>query len=167
MTELVDDDGALVATARSQMIERGPDCVTLREFHDVVIGEELPELAREVTAEDVAAYAEAGGDRNPLHLDDAVARAAGFDGIIAHGMFTMGHLASAVVAWAGDAAAVTRLTSQFRAPVSMGETIVAGGRVAALHPGERTVTLELVVTLERDGDTEYPIRKGQAVVRLA
>jgi acyl dehydratase len=139
----------------------------VRSFDDVAVGDELPACARTVTAADVAAYAEVGGDRNPLHLDDAVARAAGFDGIIAHGMFTMGHLASCVVAWAGDAAAVTRLTSQFRAPVAMGETIVANGRVAGLDPETRTATLDLVVTLERDGDTEYPIRKGQAFVRLA
>ena len=66
------------------------------------VGEELPELRRVVTAVDVAAYADAGGDRNPLHLDDAFARSVGFDGVIAHGMFTMGHMATAVTEWAGE-----------------------------------------------------------------
>ena len=95
----------------------------------VEAGQELPELARVVTAEDVRAYADAGGDHNPLHQDDAFARSVGFPGIIAHGMFTMGHMAAAVTAWAGDAAAVVRITAQFREPVFMGEEIVAGGRV--------------------------------------
>ena len=106
--------------------------MTARPLDGVNVGDELPALARVVTADDVRAYAGASGDLNPLHQDDAVARAAGFPGIIAHGMFTMGHLATAVVAWAGDADAVTSITSQFRAPVAMGETITAGGRVTSV-----------------------------------
>jgi acyl dehydratase len=137
-----------------------------RSYEDASVGEELPRLSRVVTREDVRAYAEAGGDRNPLHLDDAVAREAGFDGVIAHGMFTMGHMAACVVAWAGDPAAVTSVSAAFRAPVSMGQEIVAGGRVRALDDDARTATLELWVSSERDGATEWPIKRGEATVRL-
>ena len=129
-------------------------------------GQELPELARVVTAADVKAYADAGGDRNPLHQDDDVARSVGFDGIIAHGMFTMGHMAAAVVTWAGDDAVVERITAQFRAPVSMGETIVAGGRVRAIDRERGRVTLDTWVRLDRDSEPVWPIKKGEAVVRL-
>jgi len=129
-------------------------------------GQELPELARVVTAADVKAYADAGGDRNPLHQDDDVARSVGFDGIIAHGMFTMGHMAAAVVTWAGDDAVVERITAQFRAPVSMGETIVAGGLVRAIDRERGRVTLDTWVRLDRDGEPVWPIKKGEAVVRL-
>ncbi len=73
-----------------------------------------------------------GGDQNPLHQDEAFARAAGFPGIIAHGMFTMGHLAAWLSNWAGGPDRIRRLTAQFRAPVFMGEEIVAGGRVKAV-----------------------------------
>ena len=71
-------------------------------FEDLHVGDELPALSRIVTREDVRAYADAGGDQNPLHQDDHVARMVGFDGIIAHGMFTMGHLGACVVGWAGS-----------------------------------------------------------------
>jgi acyl dehydratase len=135
-------------------------------FADVAVGDELPPLAREVTREDVRVYAEVSGDANPLHQDDEVARRAGFPGIIAHGMFTFGHLASCLVAWAGDPASITRLRASFRAPVSMGDTIVAGGRVRALDADARTAALELWVTVDREGATEYPVRKGEAEVRL-
>jgi acyl dehydratase len=138
----------------------------IRAFADVSAGEELPQLRRVVTREDVAAYADAGGDRNPLHLDDGFARSVGFDGVIAHGMFTMGHVAACVVAWAGDPAAVTAISASFRATVSMGQEIVAGGRVRALDPETRTATLELWVSSERDGETEWPIKRGEATVRL-
>jgi acyl dehydratase len=128
------------------------------------IGQELPELRRVVTAADIKAYADAGGDQNPLHQDEAFARSVGFPGIIAHGMFTMGHMAAAVTAFAGDAAAVLRIAAQFRAPVFVGEEIVAGGRVAAVE-GD-IATLETWVRLERDGETLWPIKKGQAVIRV-
>jgi acyl dehydratase len=45
-------------------------------------------LTRQLTVDSVRRYAEASGDENPIHLDDSVARAAGFDGVIAHGMRT-------------------------------------------------------------------------------
>ena len=138
-----------------------------RRFDEVAVGDELPERPREVTREDVKAYADASGDQNPLHQDDEVARAAGFPGIVAHGMFTMGHLASSLVTWAGETAAIERLRVQFRAPVFLGETIVAGGTVKALDPGARTATLDVWVRVDRVGATEWPIRKSEAVVRLA
>jgi len=130
---------------------------------NATVGEELPELARVVTEADVAAYADAGGDRNPLHLDDAFARSVGFDGVIAHGMFTMGHMAAAVVAWAGADAVVERITAQFRASVSMGEEIRAGGTVRVVE--RDSVTVDAWVSVERDGTTEWPIKKGQVVLR--
>ena len=136
-------------------------------FDAVGVGDEIEVLARTVTREDVKVYADVSGDGNPLHQDDELARSAGFPGIIAHGMYTLGLLASCVVAWSGDPAAVVRMKAAFRTPVYMGETIVAGGRVKALDPGDRTATLELWVRLERDGVTEFPVKRGEAQVRLA
>jgi len=140
--------------------------MTRRAFDGVEAGQELPTLARVVTREDLFAYGEAGGDRNPLHRDDDAARAAGFPVVIAHGMFTMGHMAACVVAWAGEAAAVERIGAQFRAAVLVGEEIVAGGRVRSVDAEARTATLETWVTVQRDGGTELPVRKGEALVRL-
>jgi acyl dehydratase len=133
-------------------------------FEEIRVGDPLPSLARTVTRDDVRAYADASGDQNPLHQDDDVARMVGFPGIIAHGMFTMGHLGACVAAWAGDPANVTRLSAQFRAPVFMGEEIVAGGRVRSVDAETRTVVAELWVIVERDGATEFAIRKGEAAV---
>jgi acyl dehydratase len=138
-----------------------------RRFEDVSPGEKLPAVERLVTREDVKAYADASGDQNPLHLDDEAALAAGFTGIIAHGMFTLGHLMSCIVAWTGEASALARVRAQFRAPVFVGETIVAGGSVKALDPERRTATLDVWVTVERDGAVEWPIRRSEAEVRLA
>ena len=135
-------------------------------IRDVAVGSEVPALSRVVTAEAVKAYADAGGDQNPLHQDDAVARAAGFPGIIAHGMFTMGHLAALVSRWAGGPERIRRLTAQFRGPVYMGEEIVAGGRVKAVDVESGLAVLECWVTVERNGETEWPVKRGEAEVLL-
>jgi acyl dehydratase len=138
----------------------------MRSIKDVAVRQDLPELARVVTREDVKAYADAGGDANPLHQDDEVARAAGFPGIVAHGMFTMGHLAACVSRWAGGPEGVRRLSVQFRAPVYMGEEIVAGGRVKSVDANEGVALVECWVSLRRDGATEWPIKRGEAEVLL-
>jgi acyl dehydratase len=133
---------------------------------DVADRTEVPPLRRTVTRRDVAAYAEAGGDRNPLHLDDDVAGAAGFPGIVAHGMFTMGHLASCLSRWAGGPDRIRRLGAQFRAPVFMGDEIVAGGRVKTVDVERGVALVECWVSVERDGATEWPIKRGEAEVLL-
>jgi acyl dehydratase len=133
-------------------------------LEEVAEGDELPELARVVTPGDVRAYADAGGDQNPLHQDEAFARSVGFDGIIAHGMFTMGHMVAAVVAWTGDAASVMRVSAQFRAPVFMGDEIVAGGRVAAI--ADSAAILDTWVRVQRDDRADWAIKRGEVTVAL-
>jgi acyl dehydratase len=133
---------------------------------DVAAGQDVPTLARIVTREDVKAYADAGGDQNPLHQDEHVARAAGFPAIPAHGMFTMGHLATCISLWAGGAERIRRLSAQFRAPVFLSDEIVAGGRVKAVDIERGVVLVECWVTVEREGLTEWPIKRGEAEVLL-
>ena len=51
------------------------------------VGDALRSVRRRFTEEDVAAYAAVSGDRNPVHLDDAFARGAGFArGRVVHGV---------------------------------------------------------------------------------
>jgi acyl dehydratase len=133
---------------------------------DAVPGDAIPPLERLIGREDLVTYAELSGDRNPLHQDDAVARAAGFDGVIAHGMFTMGHLAACLDRWVDGDGEIVRLSAQFRSPVSVGETIVAGGRVRSVDRAAGTVVAELWVTVERNDTTEHAVRKGEAEIRL-
>ncbi|HEX7463369.1 MAG TPA: MaoC/PaaZ C-terminal domain-containing protein [Actinomycetota bacterium] len=136
-------------------------------FEDVQVGSEIPTLVKVVTREDVNAYADASGDQNPLHQSDEFARAVGFPGVIAHGMFTMAHLVSCLVDWLGDPGALLRMRVQFRSAVFMGETIVAGGSVRALDPETRTATLDVWVLVDRNGTTDYSIGRSEAEVRLA
>ncbi len=65
------------------------------------------------------------GDRNPLHADPAVAKAAGFASPILHGLATFGVAGHAVVkTMCGyDPARLTAFAGRFSAPIFPGETI--------------------------------------------
>ncbi len=136
-------------------------------FEDVTVGQELPAKSKVVKREQVKAYADASGDQNPLHQDDAFAQSVGFPGIIAHGMFTMAHLTSALTDWVGDPAALRSIEVQFRAVVFMDETVVARGTVQSLDPETRRATLDVWVEVDRAGEQQLPIRNSRAVVQLA
>jgi acyl dehydratase len=135
-------------------------------FDALNVGDEVFSVPKVVKREDVKAYAGASGDQNPLHEDDAFARSVGFPGIIAHGMFSMAHLVTALKDWVGDPAALRSIAVQFRAVVYMDETLVAKGRVASKDEESREVTLDLWAEVERDGDTVKAIKNSRAVVRL-
>jgi acyl dehydratase len=92
------------------------------------MSEQLPERRVTFTREQITAYAEASGDRNPIHLDDDFARSVGLPGVIAHGMLQMGLLANVAVAAAGgDPRRVRRLAVRFAGMVLPGDEVVFGG----------------------------------------
>ena len=67
-------------------------------------------------------YAEASGDRNPLHLDDAHARERGLPGIILHGLCTMAlcHRALTAALCHGEPTHIRTLSVRFARPVFPG-----------------------------------------------
>lgn len=65
-------------------------------------------------------YADASGDRNPIHLDDEVARAAGLPGVIVHGLASLAVASRAVLP---DPAGVSRLSCRFTRPIAPGDTL--------------------------------------------
>ena len=116
----------------------------------------------EVTREQISAYAEASGDRNPIHLDDAAALAAGLPGVIAHGMLGMAQLANFVVAYAGDHRRIRRLRCRFSGMVLPGDTITFTGQVSGEESG--LITLELSAENQRG---ERVLTKALAEVATA
>ena len=136
-------------------------------FEDVSVGEEIPSRSKVVRREDVKAYADASGDQNPLHQDDAFAQSVGFPGIIAHGMFTMAHVTKAVTDWLGDPGSLLQMKVQFRAVVFMDETLVAKGRIDELDPATRQARLSVWAEVDRAGERVLPIKNSTALVRLA
>jgi acyl dehydratase len=79
------------------------------------------EATLEVAADQAQRYADASGDRNPIHLDDEAARAVGLPGPILHGLCTMALAGRTVADVAGREP--TRLAVRFSAPVPLGATV--------------------------------------------
>jgi acyl dehydratase len=75
------------------------------------------------TREQIAAYADASGDMNPIHLDDDFARSVGLPGVIAHGMLQMGILATVAAEAAGGGGRLRRLSCRFAGMVEPGDTV--------------------------------------------
>ena len=116
---------------------------------DLAPGAVLPERVFTVTRADLVAYAVASGDRNPIHQDEEVAISVGLPGVIAHGMYTLALVGTAVSTWT-DGAEVVELGSKFTSPVVVpadgGAEVVVAGTVKAVADG--LVTLALEVTCE-------------------
>lgn len=75
------------------------------------------------TKEQIAEYAAASGDHNPIHLDDDFARTVGLPGIIAHGLLQMGLMASVAADAAGGPQRLRRLYCRFAGMVVPGDTV--------------------------------------------
>ena len=91
---------------------------------------EIPPLELVADAEAARLYAELSADHNPIHLDDAFARAAGFDGPIGHGTLSLGLLLRAIEEGCGAPPATLEI--RFSRPLPVGATVRVGGR----HEGE-------------------------------
>lgn len=105
----------------------------------------LPLFSRayEIRKDQAKLFAVAGRDPNPLHLDDAVARAAGLPGVILQGLCSMAFTGRAVIAelCAGDPARLAGLEVRFSRPA---------------YPGQTLTTRAFQPTAAADGIAVYP-----------
>ena len=115
-----------------------------------------------VTRADLARYAEAGGDHNPIHQDEEVARSVGLPGVIAHGMYTMALAARAVESWFPGAEVVSlgcKFTNPVLVPAEGAAEIEFAGEASESEDG--TTTIKLTVTCQGEKVLGMP----KAVVR--
>ena len=94
------------------------------------VGNHAPDREPDLTVEyqtipQQAAIYRLSGDRNPLHIDPAMAAMGGFDRPILHGLCTYAHVGRAVVdgVCGGDETRLRSLEVRFAKPVFPGETI--------------------------------------------
>jgi len=99
-------------------------------------------LSKTFTEANVQAFAEASGDKNPVHLDEAYAQTTRFGKRIVHGMLVAG-LISAVLGTQlpGPGTIFLGQELSFKAPVFIGDTVTAEIEVAAVREGKSIATL--------------------------
>ncbi|MFJ9871280.1 MaoC/PaaZ C-terminal domain-containing protein [Streptomyces sp. NPDC101165] len=129
-------------------------------------GTELPDLLpQQIDRATLAAFAEAYGDPNPIHLDPRAARAAGLDDVIAHGMLSLALLGRLLVEWV-PVKDVLSLRASFVAVTAVPARLRCTARVQAVQdegPHGRTARLVLAVRLAEQGTLTV---RGEALVRL-
>jgi acyl dehydratase len=77
----------------------------------------MPERIFKIDRELLKRYADASGDQNPIHQDEAFAKSVGLPDVIAHGMLTMGLVGQYVSDWAGGSSSVKEYSARFVKPV--------------------------------------------------
>ena len=99
-------------------------------------------------------YADASGDQNPIHQDEAFAKSVGLPDVIAHGMLTMALVGKYVTELAGGSANVLELGGRFTKPV-----IVPAGE-------DVDVTVSATVTDVVDGKVSLSLSATSAGVKV-
>jgi acyl dehydratase len=105
-----------------------------------------------VTRTDFVRYQGASGDMNPVHHDEAFARAAGYDAPLGVGMFHAGILATWATDWLGPEN-VRAFRVRWKEAVWPGDVLTIAGKVVRKYDdaGERRVDLELVCARQEGG----------------
>ena len=100
----------------------------------------------EVRADQSRDYAEASLDNNPIHIDEGIAKAAGFKGVILHGLCTLAFASQAVVNQVAgqDPTRLASIKARFSKPVLMGERLVTRGKVIGSDNEMIQVAFEVV-----------------------
>lgn len=123
-------------------------------------------LTRVITDAEIEAFAQASGDRNPVHFDDSYAASTPFKGRIAHGILTAS-LISAVIGeqLPGHGAIYLSQSLKFRAPVRPGDEVEVRCKVRDIMREKGRITLDCVclvgdtVVLEGEAQVLAPKRK--------
>ncbi len=130
------------------------------------VGQQIGASEFLLTRDSLVRYAGASGDFNPIHYRDDFAKSVGLEGVLAHGMLTMGAAVQVAVDWVGDAGLVIDYGVRFTKPVWVdatdGAVLVVVGKIGQINTENGTVRVDLTATFNETG----VLGKAQAWVRL-
>jgi 3-hydroxybutyryl-CoA dehydratase len=125
----------------------------MKELHgyyieDLTVGMSAS-YAKTITDADVTLFAGLSGDDNPMHINEEFAAETMFKGRIAHGMFSAA-LISAVLGTRlpGPGSIYISQHLRFKAPVRIGDTLMATATIKEVDSDRRRVVLETVCTVK-------------------
>ncbi len=117
-------------------------------------------FSKTITDADVAMFAGVSGDTNPLHLDSDFASSSVFGGRVAHGMLSASLLSTIFgTKLPGPGCIYLSQSLRFRAPVRVGDTVVARATVEKIDGERGRATFSCTCTV---GDTM--VIDGEALV---
>ncbi len=116
-----------------------------------------------IDAAAMEAFARLSGDRNPLHGDDAFARAKGFDGRVVYGGLIVAQVSRLLgMDLPGRDGLWTGLSMDFRKPLYIGEPATLDAEVTESSPATGLVRLAFTV---RAGDRTLARGRAESLLR--
>ena len=117
------------------------------QIKDLNVGDRLPERRHTPTNVTLFMYNAAVWNAHRIHYDETyTTQVERHPGIVIDGPLQGDWLAQVVTNWLGEAGKVLRFSYSNRKATYLGETLVSGGRIAAIDPERKLVTLELFVS---------------------
>ncbi|MGC8536171.1 MAG: MaoC family dehydratase [Rhizomicrobium sp.] len=96
-----------------------------------------------VTEHDIALFGEVSGDTNPMHFDEAFAASTPFKTRIAHGMLSASYISTILgLKMPGPGTIFLSFSCRFKAPVRIGDMVVAEVRVREVIAQKRRVVFD-------------------------
>jgi len=134
------------------------------DINEYNIGDAIPELTKApITRTQLALFAGASGDHNPIHLDDEEARKGGLPGVIAHGMLNMASLGQLLTAFVPQSQ-VRAFSARFVAMTVPGDVISCRGEVTGKRQDNKEDLLDLkIIAVNQKDET---VLDGTASVAL-
>ena len=115
----------------------------------VAVGSALPPLTKPaITRDTLKQYGPAAGDPNPMHVDDEFAKNAGYPGVFAHGMLSMGYLGEFLHRAAGGVANVKKFRARFAKLTWPGDIVTCKGTVTAIRAEGGTTLVDCDIWTE-------------------
>ncbi|OJU56922.1 MAG: (R)-hydratase [Alphaproteobacteria bacterium 62-8] len=98
-----------------------------------------------VTERDITLFGEISGDRNPAHFDEEYAKTTPFKTRIAHGMLSASYISTVLgMKMPGPGTIFMSLSTRFKAPVRIGDSVTATCTVREIVPEKRRVIFDCV-----------------------
>lgn len=130
-------------------------------FEELAVGMEASHT-KVIEDADIQAFADLSGDNNPVHLSEDFAACTIFKERIAHGMLTASLLSTVIgIRLPGPGCIYVSQSLNFRAPVKIGDEVVATARLTDLLPERRRAIFACTCTV--NGKT---VLDGEAVIMV-
>ncbi len=139
----------------------------MQELHGYYIEDLEPGMsaiyAKTVTEADIVMFAGLSGDTNPVHLNQTFAEGTMFKERIAHGMLSASFISTVLgTRLPGPGCIYLSQTLNFKAPVRIGDTVVARVTVREVNREKKRLVVDTVCTV---GDTQ--VLDGEAKLMVA
>jgi 3-hydroxybutyryl-CoA dehydratase len=132
---------------------------------EVKEGVTLGPLLKQVSQKTINLYAEASGDLNPIHIDEAFAAQTPFKGTIAHGMLSLAYVSELMTSAFGESwLSGGKLRAKFKESARPGDTVTISGKIDCLEERDGVSYADCSFECRNQGGEAIVV--GEATVRL-